>query len=319
MTVSSILIYFIISFLVSVILGPIIISRIAKLNIGQNVRDDGPESHLSKSGTPTMGGIIMVIALLITLLLSRQINKNILILLFSAFSFGLIGFIDDYFKIANKRSLGLKPYQKLIGQFIFAIVLLVYHLKTSGFGTEIILPFTKNTLDLGILYIPLLSIVVVGTVNSVNLTDGLDGLASSITFFVMTFFSIAAFKLAKPDISLFAAIIGGACLGFLIYNAYPAKIFMGDTGSMFLGGAVAGVAILLNLPIFIAISGLIYFIEALSVMIQVISYKTRKKRVFLMAPIHHHFEEKGWHEVRVIVVFTSITIILSLVAYMGLF
>lgn len=319
MTVTNILIYFIISFFISILIGPLIISKIKKMNIGQNVRDDGPEAHLSKSGTPTMGGVIMVISLVLTLIISGSINNNILILLFSAFSFGIIGFIDDYFKIANKRSLGLRPYQKLIGQFVFAIILLVYQLKTSSLGTELILPFTQKTLDLGILYIPILSIIVVGTVNSVNLTDGLDGLASSITLVVMIFFSIAAFKLAKPDISLFAAIIAGSCLGFLIYNAFPAKIFMGDTGSMFLGGAVAGVAIILDLPIFIAITGLIYLIEALSVIIQVSSYKIRKKRVFLMAPIHHHFEEKGWHEVRVIVVFTSITLILSIISYIGLF
>ncbi len=318
MSKTNILIYFIVSFIITLIIGPKIISTISKLKIGQNVRDDGPESHLVKSGTPTMGGIIMVIALCLTLLLSRNINSNTLMLLFSCFSFGIIGFIDDYFKIANKRSLGLRPYQKLIGQFIFAIIILVYHLKVSGYGTELILPFTNFRLDLGILYIPILSIIVVGTVNSVNLTDGLDGLASSITFIVMSFFSIAAFKLLMPEVSLFASIVAGTCLGFLIYNAFPAKIFMGDTGSMFLGGAVAGIAVLLNLSVFIAIVGLIYLIEALSVMIQVASFKLRKKRVFLMAPIHHHFEEKGWHEVRVNIVFSSITIILAIIAYIGL-
>lgn len=319
MKYSSIIIYFIISFLLTVIIGPVIIPMLQRLKIGQNVRDDGPETHLTKSGTPTMGGLIMVTSLIIVLVVSRSINKNILILLLSTIGFGLVGFIDDYFKIVNKRSLGLKPYQKLIGQFVLAGILVTYNLKTSGYGTELILPFTNKLLDLGILYIPFLVIVVVGTVNSVNLTDGLDGLASSITLIVVSFFSIAAFKLGMPDISLFSAILGGSCLGYLIYNAFPAKVFMGDTGSMALGGAVAGISILLNLPLVIPIVGGIYFIEALSVIIQVLSYKTRKKRVFLMAPIHHHFEEKGWHETRVVVMFVSITIILALISFIGLF
>lgn len=319
MEYSSIINYFIISFFISVIIGPIIIPMLEKLKIGQNVRDDGPESHLSKSGTPTMGGVIMVIALILTLLVSRRINKNILILLLSTLGFGLIGFIDDYFKIVNKRSLGLKPYQKLIGQFILATILVVYNMNTSAYGRSLILPFTNKILDLGIFYIPFMLLVVVGTVNSVNLTDGLDGLASSITFIVVSFFAIVAFKYSMPDISLFSAILAGTCLGYLIFNAYPAKVFMGDTGSMSLGGAVAGIAVLLNLSMIIPLVGGIYLLEALSVIIQVTSFKLTGKRVFLMSPIHHHFEEKGWPETRIVVMFSSITILLALVSFVGLF
>ena len=319
MTFKNIILHFILGYAISLVSGPIIIPMLQKLKIGQNVRDDGPEAHLSKSGTPTMGGVIMIVGLVIALFISRSINKNILILLLSTFGFGLIGFIDDYFKIVNKRSLGLKPYQKLIGQFILAFILVLYNLKTSVYGSQLIVPFTDKVLDLGMFYIPFLMVVVVGTVNSVNLTDGLDGLAGSITLVVLSFFSVVAFKKGMPDISLFSAILGGTCLGYLIYNAFPAKVFMGDTGSMALGGAVIGIAVLLNLPLIIPIAGCIYFIEALSVIIQVLSYKLRRKRVFLMAPIHHHFEEKGWHETRIVVIFTSITIILSMISYIGLF
>ena len=287
--------------------------------MGQNVRDDGPETHLVKSGTPTMGGIIMLAALLITAMTSGQLNSDMYVLLMSTFGFGLIGFVDDYFKVVNRRSLGLRAYQKLIAQIVLAILLAMYQSNASVLGTNIIIPFLKNRyLDLGIMYVPFIAFVVVGTVNSVNLTDGLDGLAAGVTLIVMSFFGVVALNWGMGSISMFSVALTGACLGFLIYNAYPAKIFMGDTGSMALGGAVSAVAILLNLPLILPIVGGIYVIESLSVIIQVISYKLTGRRVFLMSPLHHHFEEKGWEETRVVIVFWSITVILSLIGVVSL-
>ncbi|NLW40908.1 MAG: phospho-N-acetylmuramoyl-pentapeptide-transferase [Tissierellia bacterium] len=310
----------IISFIITLILGPIVIPILKRLNIGQNVREDGPKTHLKKSGTPTMGGIIIVVALLITTISSGLLNTDMYVLLMSTVGFGLIGFIDDYMKIVNKRSLGLKPYQKLIGQIILAVILAIYQSNTSILGTKVIIPFLTNRyLDLGILYVPFIAFVVVGTVNSVNLTDGLDGLASGVTLIVLSFFGLVALNWGMDSISIFSAALSGACLGFLIYNAYPAKIFMGDTGSMALGGAVAAIAILLNLPLAIPIVGGIYFAEALSVIIQVTSFKLTGKRVFLMSPLHHHFEQKGWKETKVVMVFWSVTVILCLIGVASLY
>src|SRR5699024_479030 len=202
----------------------------------------------------------------------------------------------------NERSLGLKAYQKLIGQIILAVILAFYQSNTSILGTKVIIPFLSHRyLDLGVLYVPFIAFVVVGTVNSVNLTDGLDGLASGVTLIVLSFFGLVALNWGMDSISIFSSSLTGACLGFLIYNAYPAKIFMGDTGSMALGGAVSAIAILLNLPLMIPIVGGIYFAEALSVIIQVVSYKLTRKRVFLMSPLHHHFEQKGWKETKVVI------------------
>ncbi|WP_132995737.1 phospho-N-acetylmuramoyl-pentapeptide-transferase [Sporanaerobacter acetigenes] len=304
----------VISFAITIILGPILIPLLRKLKIGQNVREEGPKTHLKKSGTPTMGGVIMLIALIITTFTSGMMNRDMYVLLLSTLGFGLIGFIDDYIKVAKKRSLGLKPYQKLIGQIILATVLAVYQSHTSVLGTKILIPFAANKyLDLGAFYVPFIAFVVVGTVNSVNLTDGLDGLASGVTLIVLSFFGLVALNWGMTSTSIFAAAMAGACLGFLVYNSYPARVFMGDTGSLALGGAVSALAILLNLPLVIPIAGGIYFIEALSVIIQVVSYKLTGKRVFLMAPLHHHFEQKGWPETRVVAVFWIATVILCLI------
>lgn len=308
-----------ISFIITLILGPIIIPMLKRLNIGQNVRDDGPKTHLVKSGTPTMGGIIMLIALLITTITSGMLNSDMYVLLISTFGFGLIGFVDDYLKIVNKRSLGLEPYQKLVGQITLAVLLAMYQSNASMLGTKIIIPFLSNQyLDLGILYVPFIAFVVVGTVNSVNLTDGLDGLATGVTLIVLSFFGLIALNWGQGSVAVFSAALTGACLGFLIYNSYPAKVFMGDTGSMALGGAVAAIAILLNLPLVIPIVGGIYLVEALSVIIQVTSYKLTGKRVFLMSPLHHHFEEKGWEETRVVITFWSVTVLLCLIGVISL-
>ncbi|MCK9443059.1 MAG: phospho-N-acetylmuramoyl-pentapeptide-transferase [Tissierellaceae bacterium] len=309
----------VISFLITLILGPIMIPMLKRLKIGQSIRDDGPQTHLVKSGTPTMGGLIIVIALVITILTSGMLNKDMLILLMSTFGFGLIGFIDDYIKVVKRRSLGLRAYQKLVGQILVAAALAFYQLSTSVLGTKLIVPFLSNQyLDLGVFYVPFIAFVVVGTVNSVNLTDGLDGLASGVTLIVLSFFGLVALNLGMVSISIFSTTLAGACLGFLIHNVYPARVFMGDTGSMALGGAVSAIAILLNLPLIIPIVGGIYFAEALSVIIQVISYKTTGKRVFLMSPLHHHFEQKGWKEIKVVAVFWTVTVILSLIGLISL-
>ncbi|RKD34296.1 phospho-N-acetylmuramoyl-pentapeptide-transferase [Thermohalobacter berrensis] len=308
----------VISFFITLILGPIVIPVLRKLKVGQKVRDEGPKSHLKKSGTPTMGGIIMLTALVITTLTSGIMNKNIYILMAATLGFGLIGFVDDFIKVVLKRSLGLRAYQKLIGQILLAVILAVYQSNTSFMGTKTIVPFFDLTIDLGPLYVPFIAFVVVGTVNSVNLTDGLDGLATGVTLIVLSFFSLISLHLGVDSIAVFSAALAGACLGFLKYNAHPAKVFMGDTGSLALGGAVSTIAILLNMPLIIPIVGGIYFVEALSVIIQVISYKLTGKRVFRMSPLHHHFELKGWKETKVVTVFWITTVILCLVGIYSL-
>ncbi len=308
-----------ISFVITLILGPIMIPLLQRLKIGQSIREEGPKTHLKKSGTPTMGGIIIFIALVITILTSGVINRDMYILLLSTFGFGFIGFIDDYIKVVKRRSLGLRAYQKIIGQTILATLLAVYQSSTSEWGTKLIIPFLKEQyLDLGFFYIPFIVFVVVATVNSVNLTDGLDGLASGVTLIVLSFFGLVALNLGMESISIFSTALAGACLGFLIHNAYPAKVFMGDTGSMALGGAVVAIAILLNIPLLIPIAGGIYFLEALSVIIQVTSFKLTGKRVFLMSPLHHHFEQKGWKETTVVAVFWTATVVLCLVGIISL-
>lgn len=311
-----------ISFLITLILGPIIIPLLRRLKIGQSIREEGPQSHLKKSGTPTMGGIIIFIALIITLTTSGMLNKDIkdiYVLILATFGFGMIGFVDDYIKVVKRRNLGLKAYQKLIGQIVLAVLLAMYQSSTSVLGTKLIVPFLANQyLDLGILYIPFIAFVVVGTVNSVNLTDGLDGLASGVTLIILSFFGLIALNWGMGSISIFSTALAGACLGFLVHNAHPAKVFMGDTGSMGLGGAVSAIAILLNLPLVIPIVGGIYFIEALSVIIQVTSFKLTGKRVFLMSPLHHHYEQKGWKETKVVAVFWAITVVLCLIGIYSL-
>lgn len=303
-----------ISFVISILLGPIIIPMLRKLKVGQSIREEGPKSHLSKSGTPTMGGVIFIISLLITVVSTGIVSKDILILVSSTIGFGLIGFLDDYIKIVKKRNLGLRAYQKLIFQIILAVILAVYQSNTSIAGTKIIIPFLKSQyLDLGILYIPFIVFFVVATVNSVNLTDGLDGLASGVSIIVLSFFSLVALNRGMESVAVFSAALTGACLGFLIHNAYPAKVMMGDTGSLALGGGIAATAILLNLPLLIPIVGGIFFVETLSVIIQVASFKLTGKRVFLMSPLHHHFELKGWKETKVVGIFWLITALLCIV------
>jgi len=309
----------IIGFLIVVILGPIFIPMLTKFKFGQTVRDDGPQTHLQKNGTPTMGGVIMIIAILITGLTRAKIDKDLLVGLICITGFGLVGFLDDFIKIKMKRSLGLKAYQKIILQFALALFVSYYQYSASPSATQMMVPFTDIVINLGPLYVPIMMFVIIGTVNAVNLTDGLDGLASGVTLIVSIFFMMLAISVGNSDVGILTAATGGACLGFLGFNSYPAKVFMGDTGSMALGGAVVAFAVLTNSVLLIPIVGGIYFVEAISVIIQVASFKLTGKRVFKMAPIHHHFEQCGWPETRVVFVFWITTVVLAWIGIIAVF
>lgn len=313
----------IIAFAVSAILCPIVIPFLHKLKFGQQVREDGPQAHLKKQGTPTMGGLVFLSAVVITSLLYIRDYPRIIPVLFMTVGFGIIGFLDDYIKIVMKRSEGLNPVQKLIGQFVITGIF-VYYLMCSGeVQTSMLVPFTGGFehgiyLNLGFLFIPFVFFVVLGTDNGVNFTDGLDGLCTSVTILVATFLTIISIG-ENSGISPITGAVVGSLLGFLLFNVYPAKVFMGDTGSLALGGFVASSAFMMQMPLFIPIIGLIYLVEVLSVIMQVSYFKaTHGKRIFRMAPIHHHFELGGWSETRVVAVFSIVTALLCLVAYLGL-
>ena len=309
-----------IGFLIVIILGPIFIPMLARFKFGQTVRDEGPQSHLAKNGTPTMGGVMMIVAILITGLTRAKISQGLIVGLICIVGFGFVGFLDDFIKIKMKRSLGLKAYQKIILQFALALYIAYYQYSASPSATQLVIPFTNHIINLGIWYIPFMMIFIIGTVNAVNLTDGLDGLASGVTLIVSCFFILFAVSISNSDVAILAAATAGACLGFLGFNAYPAKVFMGDTGSMALGGAVVAFATLTNSPLIIIIVGFIYLAEALSVMIQVTYFKlTNGKRIFKMAPLHHHFEQCGWPETRVVFVFWIVTVVLCWIGVLAVF
>ena len=306
----------IIAFIACVVLGAFVIPKLH--NFGQNVRDDGPKSHLKKQGTPSMGGIFMIGAFAIATLFFVKDNPDAIVVLLITVGYGLVGFLDDYIKVVKKRSLGLRAWQKVVFQLIVTILFAIYLLKMNDFGTEIYVPLTKGFyINLGWLYVPFLFFVMVGTVNSVNLTDGLDGLASGVTVLVATYFVFIAYAVNKGLIPVCGAAIG-ALLGFLVFNSYPAKVFMGDTGSLALGGFVASVAILTKMPIMLVIVGFVYVCESLSVMIQVGYFKlTGGKRIFKMAPIHHHFELSGLQGIKVVELFTIATAVLCLLGFVA--
>ena len=306
------------AFAISVILGPFIIPYLRKLKMGQTERTEGVQSHLKKAGTPTMGGIIFLLSTTITSLFFIKDYPKIIPVLFLTLGFGLIGFLDDYLKVVLKRSDGLMVGQKMDCQIVVTAVFAFYLVNFTDVSLAMKIPFfPEHELNLGILAIPVLFVAVIGTVNGVNFTDGLDGLASSVTIMVATFFSVVAIG-TNSGIEPITCAVVGALMGFLLFNVYPAKIFMGDTGSLALGGFVAGTAYMLQMPLFLLIVGLIYVVEVLSVMIQVTYFKaTHGKRFFKMAPIHHHFELCGWSETRVVAVFSVITAILCLIALMG--
>lgn len=307
-----------VAFIIALLLGPVIIPLMHKLKFGQNIREEGPKSHQKKAGTPTMGGLIFICTTALTMLIMKNniiTSKSAIFAFVCLIAFGLIGFLDDFLKIVHKKNEGLTAKQKFILQLIFSCIIAIY--ASINIGTDIYVPFLKTTWQLGTVgYIILIIIVFVATSNAVNLTDGLDGLATSVTLLVMTFFTMVSFAWHYNELAIFCGIIAGALLGFLRYNAYPAQIFMGDTGSLALGGAVAAIAVILKLPIIIIIVGGIYVIEALSVIIQVTVFKLTKKRFFKMAPIHHHFEKLGWHETKIVAVFSIATVVLCLISFL---
>ncbi|HBY70903.1 MAG TPA: phospho-N-acetylmuramoyl-pentapeptide-transferase [Lachnospiraceae bacterium] len=323
----SVILPCIISFVVCVILCPLLIPFLKKLKFGQYVREDGPESHLKKTGTPTMGGIIIVLSIAITSLLYLKDYPDIVPVLFATIGFGIIGFMDDYIKVVMKRSLGLRAWQKLLGQILVTAVFGYYMVNFTDVGTSMLIPFSNGRyLDVSYMFIPMLFIVVLGTVNGSNFTDGLDGLESSVTVLIATFFTVVAIAaeggftfLNDIEISPITGAVAGSLLAFLLYNVYPAKVFMGDTGSLALGGFVATTAYMLQMPLFIVLIGFIYLVEVVSVILQVGYFKlTGGKRLFRMAPIHHHFELMGWSETRIVAVFSVITAVLCMLALMGI-
>jgi phospho-N-acetylmuramoyl-pentapeptide-transferase len=306
------------AFVLAIVIGPFLIPLLHRLKFGQNVRSDGPQSHLKKTGTPAMGGLIFLLAAVIVSLAFSK-DKDMLLVLTSTLLFGLIGFADDYIKIVKKRSLGLKAWQKIAAQLAVALFLTFVASGINQVGTSVLIPFTGKFLDLGIMYMPFIIFIIIGTVNSVNLTDGLDGLAGGITVVVLGFFSVVALVTQSLGVLVFCGALIGALLGFLRFNSHPAQVFMGDTGSLALGGAVVSLAVVTKLSIFLAIIGAVYVAEALSVIIQVLYFKaTKGKRFFKMSPLHHHFELSGWPESKVVSIFTITAIILCLIGLLAI-
>lgn len=297
------------------ILTPIAIPILVRLKFGQSIREIGPSWHRKKNGTPTMGGIVIIIAVLTAMLVFfNEIDHIAWFAIFCTLGFGIIGFADDFIKVCLKRNLGLKAWQKSALQLLVAVIFVFGGLNYGVLSTSVIIPFANISSDFSWLYIPFAIFVILASVNSVNLTDGIDGLASSVTIIVMIFFGITSQPLNSP-LAVFLYTIAGGLLGFLIYNKYPARVFMGDTGSLFLGGAVAAAALLQRNPLILLLVGIVYIVETLSVIIQVASFKLTGKRVFKMSPIHHHFEMCGWNEVKIVTVFTSVTAFLALILY----
>lgn len=316
--ITKILVPILLAFVITAVLGPIVIPFLRKLKVGNTEREE-LESHQVKNGTPTMGGIMILIAVSVTSLLFVKDYPKIIPILFLTVGFGLIGFLDDYLKVVLRRSDGLLAWQKMLLQIVVTTVFAVYLVKFTDVSLTMLIPFSGGKyLDLGWVAIPLMYFAVIGTVNGVNFTDGLDGLASSVTVLVAVFFTVAAVGMNSGIEPVTCAVVG-ALLGFLLFNVYPASVFMGDTGSLALGGFVAATAYMLQMPLIIPIVGLIYLVEVLSVIIQVGYFKlTHGKRIFRMAPIHHHFELGGWSETRVVAVFSIVTALLCLIGLAAL-
>lgn len=303
------------SFLVTVLLSPLFIPFLRKLKFGQSIRDEGPKSHHKKKGTPTMGGIIILLSIIVTTLTMTgkysQPGLDTYLLLLVTFGYGLLGFLDDFIKIALKRNLGLTSKQKLLGQIVIALIF-YFVLKRFGFDTAVEIPLTNWELDLGPVYALFLVFWLVGFSNAVNLTDGLDGLLSGTAAIAFGAFAILAWSQSQYDIAVFSVAVVGALLGFLVFNAHPAKVFMGDTGSLALGGAIAAIAIMTKMELLLLLVGGIFVIETLSVIIQVTSFKLTGKRVFKMSPLHHHYELSGWSEWRVVVTFWVVGLLFAI-------
>ena len=313
----------IIAFIVSIILGFIIIPILRKLKVGQIERDDGPQSHLKKQGTPTMGGIIMIITMILVVTgayvffslngLNQTANKLVPMLILTI-GFGVIGFIDDFKKLVLKNTKGLKPSYKMLGLLIISVIYVVYLTQGLLLGTDTYIPILKTYINLPlIIYIPFAILVILGTTNAINLTDGIDGLSSSICAIIVTCLTLVGVITGVTEVSIFGSIVIGAILGFLMFNLHPAKVFMGDTGSLLLGGVISAIALYLKMPLILLVIALIPVLETISVMIQVVYFKKTGKRFFKMAPLHHHFELLGWKENKVVIVFSLVTLVLCIV------
>lgn len=304
------------AFIVTVVICPIVIPILHRMKFGQPIREEGPQSHKKKGGTPTMGGIMILVGFIVSALLFARESYDAMAVVLITVGYGIVGFIDDFLKVVKKQNEGLKPWQKLLFQLVVTVIFYIYIVK-SGIGTDIYIPFTDGMyIDLGWIYAPFLFFVMVGTVNSVNLTDGLDGLASGVTVLVAMFFLFIAYASGMAGLVYVCGGVVGALMGFLVFNCHPAKVFMGDTGSLALGGFVASTAILTKMPIMLVIVGLIYVCESLSVIIQVTYFKaTHGKRVFKMAPIHHHFELCGMEGIKVVQLFWIVTAVMCLIGF----
>ena len=315
------------SFAISFVLSLIIIPLLKKLKVGQIERTDGPQSHLKKQGTPTMGGVIMILNIIIMAIITMIQNQggdwageqNLLVLAFITVGFGIVGLVDDLKKLLGKNTKGLEPKLKMLGLLLIAVIYVVFLTNVLKIGTDIYILFFGNTLTLPIwLYIPFAVFVLLATTNAVNLTDGVDGLATTVTTIIFTCLTVIGIMTETKEVALMGSILVGTCLSFLLFNLHPAKVMMGDTGSLLLGGAIAGIALYLKMPLLLLIIALIPVIETLSVMIQVAYYKKTGKRVFKMAPIHHHFELCGWRENKVVAVFGAVTLVLCIIGLMSI-
>ena len=315
------------SFIISVILSFVIIPILKKVKVGQIEREDGPQSHLKKQGTPTMGGIIFMIAIIICttgvygilhLVGHSEVAQNLLPMLCLTIGFGIIGFIDDFKKLVLQNTEGLKPSYKMLGLFLISIAYTFFIIKFCNIGTETYIPFIKVYLNLPLfVYIPFAILVILATTNAVNLTDGIDGLSSSVSSIIIATFTAIAMMQGKNEVTIFGSIVIGSVLGFLMFNLHPAKVFMGDTGSLFLGGVISSIALYLKMPLLLLIVALVPILETISVILQVAYFKaTGGKRLFKMSPLHHHFELSGWSENKVVIIFSVITL---LVCVIGIF
>ena len=313
----------IISFIVAIILGFIIIPILKKLKVGQIERDDGPKSHLKKQGTPTMGGIIMIVTMIVVItgiyiyLIAtgqNEVANKMLPLLLVSIGMGLIGFIDDFKKLVLKNTKGLKPSYKMLGLLIISTAYVVYLVYGIKIGTDTYIPIMKEYVSMPVyLYIPFAIIVILATTNAINLTDGIDGLSSSVSAIIITCLTIIGILFGIDEIGIFGSVVVGTVLGFLMFNLHPAKVFMGDTGSLLLGGVISAIALYMKMPLLLIIIALVPVLETLSVIIQVAYFKKTGNRVFKMAPLHHHFELSGWKESKVVIVFSAVTLVLCII------
>ncbi|WP_432359490.1 phospho-N-acetylmuramoyl-pentapeptide-transferase [Sporosarcina sp. UB5] len=306
-----------VAFVLTAIIGAAIIPLLRRLKFGQSIREEGPEAHKKKAGTPTMGGLIFLSSIIITMLILSYIFEDVLttqsiVLMIVLAGFGIIGFLDDFIIVVMKRNLGLTSIQKLIGQIIIAVIAF-FLLKMGPFETTVLIPFTDFAIDLGVFYVAFLIFWLVGFSNAVNLSDGLDGLVAGTSTIAFAAFGVLGLVYEQYDIATFAFVVSGAMLGFLLFNMKPAKVFMGDTGSLALGGAIAMLSILVKQELLLVVIGIVYVIETLSVMIQVASFKLTGKRVFKMSPIHHHFELSGWSEWKIVIVFWGVALLAAMI------